>query len=411
MNFVPLPFISGTVDELSRWSWRGDLLPTADPTLAASANTNETEPTIEHIERVRAGDKVARIFNRVALPKRDLAAVLASGPLSKELQQIHPNREIKFVMTPEKRLLKLSYAPDPLQTLEFKRDGEAFRAEQISRNAVVTASYHHATINQSVFAANQSIGLNDEVTIRLAQIFQWDIDFVLDLRKGDEFSLVLEEKYVDGQFVGYGRILASEFVNQGARYRAVSYTDEDGNSDYYSDSGESMRKAFLRAPLEFSRISSNFNPKRFHPVQKRIMPHRGIDYAAPTGTPVLASGDGRVIKAARTEPNGNFIVIQHGGDIQTKYLHLSRFGKGIATGARIRQGQVIGFVGATGWATAPHLHYEFLVDGVHQNPRTVPLPKADPIPEQERRKFESQSASLLALLRPRIDERRVAGSD
>ena len=272
----------------------------------------------------------------------------------------------------------------------------------------MSSTYHHATINQSLFAASQQIGLPDEVTLRLAQIFQWDIDFVLDLRKGDQFSLLLEEQYIDGKFIGYGKILAAEFVNQGSRYRAVYYADTDGNGSYYGESGQSLHKAFLRAPVEFSRISSNFSAARFHPIEKRMMPHRGIDYVAPTGTPVLASGDGRILKATRTEPNGNFIVIDHSGNIETKYLHLSRFASGIAAGSRVRQGQVIGYVGSTGWATAPHLHYEFLVGGVHQNPRTVPLPKADPISRRERARFESQALPLLTELDAQRDDDRIA---
>ncbi len=410
MNVVPLPFIDGTIEELTRWSQGIEFAPSAIDATNTDSETYD-EAVVEHVERVRAGDTVARIFDRVAAPRRDLAAVLESGPLGHELKQIHPNREIRFVMSPDRRLMKLSYAPDPLEIIEFKREGDAFVAQQISKPPEISTTYHHGTINQSLFNATQHIGLSDEVAIRLAQIFQCDIDFVLDLRKGDSFSLVLEEKYIDGKFIGYGRILASEFVNQGTRYRAIYYANAHGNAGYFNASGESMRKAFLRAPVEFSRISSNFNPARFHPIRKRVMPHRGIDYAAPAGTPVLAAGDGRVLKATRTGANGNFLVLQHGGDIQTKYLHLSRFAKGLNPGARVRQGQVIGFVGSTGWATAPHLHYEFLVGGVHQNPRTVPLPTSEPIPKAERARFDLNAASMLALLDRRASHDALASSN
>jgi murein DD-endopeptidase MepM/ murein hydrolase activator NlpD len=350
------------------------------------------------------------VFERVAVSREDLAAVLDSGPLAKVLQRIYPGHELKFVTSPDKRLVKLSYSPDRLESLEFDRIDDAFVARQISRQAEVATAFKHAAIDQSLFVDSQRAGLNDEITLRLAQIFQWDIDFVLDIRKGDSFSILFEEKYVDGDFIGCGKILAAEFVNQGTRYRAVYYTAADGHGEYYAPSGESMRKAFLRAPVEFSRISSNFNVRRFHPIQKRVMPHRGIDYVAPAGTPILAAGDGRVVKATRTEPNGNFVILQHGDEIQTKYLHLSKFGRGVSSGARVRQGQVIGYVGATGWATAPHLHYEFLVNGTHKNPRTVPLPKARPVPSGERDRFATQSALLLAQLEDRRSEVQLAGN-
>jgi murein DD-endopeptidase MepM/ murein hydrolase activator NlpD len=340
--------------------------------------------------------------------KRDLAAVLESGPPAKVLQHIYPGHEIKFVTSPDTGLIKLSYAPDRLETLEFEREGDAFKAKHVTREAQISPAYKHATIDQSLFVASQQIGLTDEMTLRLAHIFQWDIDFVLDIRKGDEFSVLFEEKYVDGEFIGFGKILAAEFVNQNDKYRAVFYVDASGRGDYYSASGESLRKAFLRAPVEFSRISSNFNLRRLHPIQKRVMPHRGIDYVAPAGTPILAAGDARVSKATRTQPNGNFVILQHGDQIQTKYLHLSKFGRGIRGGTQVRQGQVIGYVGATGWATAPHLHYEFLVDGVHKDPRTVALPKARPIPSRERARFDAQTTPLLALLDEHRSELQIA---
>jgi murein DD-endopeptidase MepM/ murein hydrolase activator NlpD len=380
--------------------------------VAAQATPSETNrlDVAERVETVRAGDSLARVFARVAISRNDLAAVLDSGPLAQVLQRIYPGHELKFVTSPDKGLVKLSYAPDRLESLEFDRIDNGFVARQISRQADVTTAFKRATIHQSLFVDSQQAGLNDEITLRLAQIFQWDIDFVLDIRKGDAFSMLFEERYVDGDFIGYGKILAAEFVNQGTRYRAVYYTTSDGRGEYYSPSGESMRKAFLRAPVEFSRISSNFNLRRFHPIQKRVMPHRGIDYVAPAGTPILAAADGRVIKATRTEPNGNFVILQHRNEIQTKYLHLSKFGPGVASGARVRQGQIIGYVGATGWATAPHLHYEFLVNGTHKDPRKVPLPKAEPVPPRERERFDRQSATLLTHLDDHSRDVQLAGN-
>ena len=407
MNVVPIPFMNRVLDDFGGWPrGKSELLTLRID--SPNADTTRGAPTIERVERVRAGDTLATIFERMSISARDLEAVVDSGPLGKILQRIHPDRELKFVVSQDRRLLKLSYAPDRLETFEFDRSGDGFVANQISHVPSITPVLRQATINQSLFGATQQIGLPDEVTLRLAQIFQWDIDFVLDLRKGDQFSMLIEERYVDGKFIGYGRILAAEFDNRGSRYRAVNYTDTNGDNGFYSEGGQSMRKAFLRAPVEFSRISSNFSAARFHPIEKRVMPHRGIDYVAPTGTPVLASGDGRILEATRTEPNGNFVVIQHNGDIQTKYLHLSKFGAGVTSGSRVRQGQIIGYVGSTGWATAPHLHYEFLVAGVHQNPRTVPLPKADPIAPRERARFDSQTAPLLAQLDNQRNDHQIA---
>ncbi len=259
-------------------------------------------------------------------------------------------------------------------------------------------AYKHGTIEHSLFVASQRAGLSDAMTMRLAQIFQWDVDFVLDIRPGDAFYVLYEELFLDQEFVGYGEILAAEFVNQGDRYRAMQYVDASGKGDYFTPDGESMRKAFLRAPVEFSRISSNFNLRRVHPLFKTVRPHRGIDYAAPRGTPILASGDGRVTTASRTQANGNYVVIAHGEQFVTKYLHLSKFARGVRSGARVTQGQTIGYVGATGWATAPHLHYEFLVNGVHKNPRTVSLPDAQPIAEGDMGRFRAQTAQYSALL-------------
>lgn len=347
---------------------------------------------------VKPGDNLSVIFQRQDIPARDLQLLLASEPLGKRLKNIFPGHTLTFTRTEDGTLLKLAYTPGPLETLEFERTGEGFMGRELFKEPSRTKSYKHGVIDHSLFVASQRAGLPDSLTMRLAQIFQWDVDFVLDIREGDEFHVVYEELYVGKEFVGHGDILAAEFINRGESYRAIRYVDSEGHADYYSPDGDSMRKAFLRAPVEFSRISSNFNLRRVHPLFKRNMPHRGIDYAAPTGTPVLASGDGRVVTASTTKPNGNYVVIQHGEQFTTKYLHLSKFGRGIKSGARVRQGQIIGYVGSTGWASGPHLHYEFLVNGVHQNPRTVELPDAQPIPPGERLRFDENTRPLLALL-------------
>jgi murein DD-endopeptidase MepM/ murein hydrolase activator NlpD len=349
-------------------------------------------------EIVRAGDSMARIFQRQSVSPRTLQSLLDSGPLARQLRQIHPGHQLTFVTDANNDLVSLTYSVDPVRKLVFERRDGAFKGREIAREPERILSFRHGTINSSLFLAGRAAGLSEDVTLRLAQIFQWDIDFVLDIRAGDRFAVLFEELYLDGELIGVGQILAAEFTNRGREHRAVRYTNEEGLANFYTPEGRSMRKAFLRAPLEFTRISSNFNPQRLHPIHNRVAPHRGIDYAAPTGTPVMAAGEGKVTVAGRTAANGNYIVLQHGQQIQTKYLHLSRFARGISAGTRVRQGQVIGYVGATGWATAPHLHYEFLVNGVHRNPRTVDLPKAEPVPKREIERFHAHTAPLLAML-------------
>lgn len=351
-----------------------------------------------HVERVKPGDNLAVIFKRLDLPPRELLRLLDSGPLAKRLTQIYPGHELTFVTDSADDLLQISYSPGPLERMEFERTGNTFKGREVFREPKAVSTYRHAMIEHSLFIASQRAGLNDGITMRLAQIFQWDIDFVLDIRKGDTFHVLYQELYVENEFIGFGEILAAEFVNQGKRHRVVRYVDSSGLSDYYNPLGENMRKEFLRAPLAFTRISSNFNLKRKHPLFKRSMPHRGIDYAAPVGTPVLAAGNGKLIAAQRNKANGNYIVIQHGEQFQTKYLHLSRFARNLSKESKVTQGQVIGYVGATGYATGPHLHYEFVVNGVHRNPRTIDLPKAMPIPAAERERFDQHTRPMFVLL-------------
>ena len=347
---------------------------------------------------VRPGDTLASIFKRHGLSPRDVHAVSTSQPLGKRLRSIYPGHELVLYTDEADQLMAVHYATGPLDTLVFEREGKTFSSRQVTEEPDKLLAYKHGIIDHSLFIASQRIGLNDNLTMRLAQIFQWDVDFVLDIRPGDSFYVVYEELYLEGEHIGYGNILAAEFVNQGDRYRAIQYVDEQGDANYFAPNGDSMRKAFLRAPVEFSRISSNFNLRRVHPLFNTVRPHRGIDYAAPTGTPILAAGDGRISKASRTKPNGNFVIIQHGEQFVTKYLHLSKFARGIRSGAKVNQGQVIGYVGATGWATAPHLHYEFLVNGVHQNPRTVALPDAEPIANTEMQRFQQHSQRYSVIL-------------
>ena len=357
----------------------------------------EVSADLVHTHIVKQGDNMAMIFDRNNLSPKTLYA-LTRTQHGAALAGIFPGAELRFQRQGQE-LVKLTYQAGPLESIEFSRDADGtFSSKEVVRVPEKVLTYKHGRIESSLFLTSQEIGLPDSLTMRLAQIFQWDIDFVLDIRPGDEFFALIEEQYLNGEFIGYGDILAARFINQNNMYTAVRFEGEDGSVDFFDPSGLSMRKAFLRAPVDFSRISSSFNMRRKHPLHNTIRPHRGIDYAAPRGTPILAAGDGRIETASRTQANGNFVVIRHGEQFVTKYLHLSKFGRNIKSGRKVQQGQTIGYVGSTGWATGPHLHYEFLVNGVHQNPRTVKLPEAEPVAAGQMANFKTSTYPNIVLL-------------
>jgi murein DD-endopeptidase MepM/ murein hydrolase activator NlpD len=235
--------------------------------------------------------------------------------------------------------------------------------------------------------------------MELADIYGHVIDFVYEIREGDQFIVTFEKRYLDGEFIEYGNILAAEFINAGESFVAVRYTDTEGDTGYYDQKGVSLRKAFLRAPLNFRRISSNFKLARKHPILGKMRAHKGTDYAASTGTPIYAAGDGKITFRGTKGGYGRTVIIKHGNSIETRYAHLSRYGK-FKSGQKVKQGQVIGYVGMSGLATGPHLHYEFIVSGVHRNPRTIleKLPKAKSLPPSEIARFEPIAQPLIASL-------------
>jgi murein DD-endopeptidase MepM/ murein hydrolase activator NlpD len=255
-----------------------------------------------------------------------------------------------------------------------------------------------ATIDSSLFVAGQRAGLSNKIIMELVEIFGWDVDFASDIRAGDRFAVIYEELYKDGHKLRDGEILAAEFVNQGRTTRALRYVFPEGYSAYFTPDGLSIRKAFLRMPVSYARISSRFSYRRKHPVRHRIRAHRGVDYSARTGTPIKASGDGKVIFVGRKGGYGRTVVLKHGAIYSTLYAHMSRYGRGIKRGQRVRQGQTIGYVGASGLATGPHLHYEFRVRGVHRDPLRVKLPKSAPIDEEYKADFLTASRDVLSRL-------------
>ncbi|HBY40375.1 MAG TPA: peptidase M23 [Alteromonas sp.] len=343
--------------------------------------------------KVKRGDTLAKIFKRAGLSPQDTYAVSHAGEQAKTLVTLLPGDQLDLDVR-DNQFFGLRYALSATDTLFITPEADGSLTSTIDTKPVeVRYNFAQGEINSSFWNAGVAAGLTDNQIMHLAGIFGWDIDFALDLRKGDEFSVLFEREFVDGEFVGYGKILAAEFVNQGELFQAVLNTE---NGRYYTPEGRAMRKTFLRSPVNFTYVSSNFNPRRLHPVTGRVRPHNGTDYVAAVGTPVMSAGDGKVIKASYNSLNGNYVFIQHGERYVTKYLHLSR--KHVKTGDRVSQGQIIGRVGSTGRVTGAHLHYEFLVNGTHRNPRTVELPKAKSLSESELPAFRTHAQQLVAVL-------------
>ncbi len=370
--------------------------PPDDTPAVVDASARTARPPVELL--VRRGDTLDGLFGKNGLSRADLVTLMKTPGTSDHLALLKPGDQV-FVTHDDGRVQALTRAIDEERTLVVVRTGDGFDS-RIDLNPVERRITHaEGTIDSSLFLAARDAGVSDKLIMNLAGIFAWDIDFVLDIRQGDAFVVVYEEIWQDGQRLRDGDVLAAEFSNRGEVYRAVRFVDDDDNVGHYTPEGINMRKAFIRAPIAITpRVTSNFNPRRLHPVHKKVRPHRGVDYGAPTGTPIKAAGDGKVIFRGRKGGYGNTVILQHGGNITTLYAHMSKFNRKAKMGSRVKQGQVIGYVGATGTATAAHLHYEYRVNGVHQNPRTVKLPKADPIPSRYREAFLASVEPLISRL-------------
>ena len=341
---------------------------------------------------VRSGDSLDRLFRRNDLSLADLAAMASLQEAREHLVRLKPGDAIQIAHR-DGAIVNLTREINELQTLNIARTSAGFTVEFKDRPVETRVLGAHGVIRSSLFEAAQAAGISDSVIMEMAGIFQWDIDFIKDVRVGDEFTVIYNELWRDGDKLRDDAIVATEFINQGTSFRAARFENRQGDVGYFTPDGRSVRKAFLRAPVDFTRISSNFNPNRRHPVLNTIRAHRGVDYAARTGTPIRAAGDGKVAFRGVNGGYGNTVKLQHGGNITTLYAHMSRFAEP-KLGARVRQGQIIGYVGQSGLATGPHLHYEYQVNGAHRNPRTVALPPADPVPQEYLHDFESVSAGL-----------------
>jgi murein DD-endopeptidase MepM/ murein hydrolase activator NlpD len=370
----------------------------------------QPRPRGEWIElEVKRGDSLDRLFRRHGLSVADLARLLKVKEVAHHLKKIRPGDLIEITHDGE-TVLSLVRRVDETRSLVVEAADEGYRARYIDHPIEIRTRKAWGRINSSFYVAGLETGMSDTAIMELAGVFAWDIDFALDIRRNDWFAVVYEELWQDGEKLRDGNILAAEFGNDGRVYRAVRFVDPDGRAEYYAPDGKSMRKAFLRAPVDFTRVSSNFNPNRLHPILKVKRPHQGVDYAARAGTPIKAAGDGKVIHAGTKGGYGTTVVLQHGGNVTTLYAHMSRIAPSVRVGRRVNQGQTIGYVGKSGLATAPHLHYEYRLNGVHRNPRTVPLPEAEPVPASLRAQFAAASAPLLAELET-LSPTRLAAAD
>jgi murein DD-endopeptidase MepM/ murein hydrolase activator NlpD len=346
---------------------------------------------------VMRNDTLDRIFRRLKLNLADLASMRMLPGVRASLDSLRPGESLHLTHR-DGRLFGLERRLSATETLRVSRAAAGLTANVVQNPVQLRTRTIRGTIDSSLFEAVGAAGGHDPTAVGLADIFGWDIDFVLAVRPGDSFVVTYPEIWRDGVYLKDGPIEAAEFTNQGHEYRAVRYTDPSGATHYYTPDGRPLHKAFLRAPLEFTRVSSGFNSARYHPILHRIRAHQGVDYAAPIGTPVRAAGDGVVRFAGVKGGYGNLVEIEHGHGITTVYGHLSRFAHGTHAGARVIQGTVIAYVGMTGLATGPHLHYEYRVNGVFKNPQTVVLPPAAPIDAAWRADFDRQSAPLVASL-------------
>ncbi|MBS9924012.1 peptidoglycan DD-metalloendopeptidase family protein [Vibrio alginolyticus] len=349
---------------------------------------NSSSPAVPAVLRwetykVKNGESAAILFSRVGLSARLLHELVSSDKeVEKQLTRLRPGDRLQFGFDENNDLVQLRRTLSAFETFRITLKDGKYVSEVDKKEVDFQYNYAEATIKSNFWNAGISSGLNGNQIMELAGIFGWDIDFALDIRKNDSFRVLYQEEVVEGEVIGRGKIIAAIFKNQGDTFTAIL---DQKSGKYYDENGRAMKKAFLRAPLDFRRVSSNFNPRRLHPVTGRVRPHRGTDYAAPVGTPIWAAGDGVVQKSSYNKFNGNYVFIKHSNTYITKYLHLTK--RTVRAGQRVKQGQTIGTLGGTGRVTGPHLHYEFLVNGVHKNPRTVNLPQSKSLTGKARQTF------------------------
>lgn len=349
-------------------------------------------------ERISRGDTLQSLLSRLGVDGEEARQALAAASGNKSLGRLMPGRSALARVTSGGQLMLFRYLASDETLVTLTRAGGKFQAAEQPAVLEARQIMRSGKIVGSLFGATDAADVPDRIASEMAEALSGDIDFHKDLRRGDHFSVVYEAFYLDGQLVKTGRLLAAEFVNQDKPYQAIYFKDAQGREGYFNQDGQSMKRAFLKSPMPFSRVSSGFSGARFHPVLQRWRAHKGIDYAAPTGAPVRAVADAKVEFIGRQGGYGNLIVLKHQGAYSTAYGHLSRFGKGVKRGGRVNQGEVIGYVGSTGLATGPHLHYEFRINNVQKNPLALKLPTAYPLDSRAKAEFASKAQPLIANL-------------
>lgn len=372
-------------------------LPTLDQALNDEANLAEK---FWYKDYVRRDDTLQSVLTRLNIRNRDALEFIRSDSVASEIaRSIIPGRQVKSETDTDGNLFHFEYQISADQFLTITKTADGYEAHQDERILEIRPVLKSAKINSSLFGATDAANIPDHIAIQLADIFESEINFHTDLRRGDRFNVIYEGSYDQGELIKSGEVLAAEFVNNGKVYRAVGFRDSNNQMQYYTPEGKSIHKSFLRSPLEFSRVSSGFSVARFHPVLQRMRAHKGVDFAAPTGTRIKASADAVVDFVGTKGGYGNVIILKHDNGISTVYGHLSRFAPELRRGSKVTQGQMIGFVGMSGVATGPHLHYEFLINGKHQDPMKVALPKNNTIQGGNKAQFETISNQMMAQLR------------
>ena len=363
----------------------------------ASGDASGADDTAWHEQTVAPGDTLAAIMTREGISRTTVHHLTNSNEHGSRLARLRPGERIRMAIDDEGELAQVIYEPSTTERLTFHRTETGFSARQSEIPLQRHIRQASGSVRSSLMQAGAAAGLSDAITLGIAEIFAWDIDFALDLRRGDRFHVLYEALYRDGEHVADGDILAVRFINRGRTFDALRYRDPDGETAYYAPDGTAIRRAFLRAPVEYTRITSGFGPRR-HPELHEMRDHNGVDYAAPPGTPIRATADGRIVQRGWNGGYGRAVVIQHGERYRTLYAHLSRFRDGVGHGARVEQGDIIGYVGESGLATGPHVHYELLIDGVHRDPETVELPSGEPVADEHREHFAATTKPLGAQL-------------
>ena len=369
-----------------------------DLTLPNIPQTNDADIILWQQERIQRNDSVASLLSRLKINSEDKSNFLHDARNIKTMRRLVPGKNIHAQTTATGELLALRYFPGGSEQLLIEKTDGTFKENKSPLNIETYIKMKSGVIRSSLFAATDGANVPDSVAIQIAEIFASDIDFHRDLRKKDRFKVVYELRYSNGEPTGAGRVLAVEFINKGKTYQAVYFEANDKERGYYTPDGKNLRRAFLRSPLKFSRISSGFTRSRYHPVLKKWRAHKGVDYAARRGTPVRATANGTVATKTRQRGYGKLIILKHRGRYSTAYAHLSNFAKGLRKVKRVNQGDIIGYVGSTGLATGPHLHYEFRINGVQRNPLRVVMPAAIPLAAKNIPAFNKNTKPLMARL-------------